>query len=90
MKPDLTTLRKSILSDKGAFVIADPINVDVAPRNFLRQSLSKLKVDPKIALDISISIRKHKQDDDQIQPVDKGLLTAGHSIYSDMATELES
>jgi hypothetical protein len=36
LMPDITTLRQSILSDKGAFVLADPVNISVAPRTILK------------------------------------------------------
>jgi hypothetical protein len=36
LKPDITTLRQSILSPSGAFVLADPIEVPFAPRSLLQ------------------------------------------------------
>lgn len=39
LKPDMSTLRHSALSSSGAFVIADPVNLDHAPRNKLKSKL---------------------------------------------------
>ena len=36
LKPDISTLRQSVLSPSGAFVLADPIEVPFAPRTLLQ------------------------------------------------------
>lgn len=77
LKPDLTTLRQSALATSGAFVLADPVDVSVAPRTILKNSIkdSTLNVDPQIEMAITFGLTKFKQDEANPSPTESGLLT---------------
>ena len=87
LKPDLSTLRSG--QGKGAFVLADPINIPQAPRNVLKQAIQGLTtLNPNISLGVTCGITKHKQDDDSPAPSDSGLLTQGWHQNEGIAYEL--
>ena len=77
LQPDLNTLRQSALSANGAFVLADPVDVDVAPRTKLKQAISQStnSIDPGIDIALTFGLSKFKADEANPVPTESGLLT---------------
>lgn len=70
-------MRQSALVTSGAFVLADPMDVPVAPRTILKNSIkeSTFKIDPQIEMAITFGLTKFKQDEANPIPTESGLLT---------------
>lgn len=66
-----------MLVSSGAFVLADPVDVEVAPRTKLKNLIkaSTNLVDPAIELAITFGLSKFKADEANPTPTASGLLT---------------
>lgn len=93
LRIDLSTLQQGELAQSGAFVLADPVNFNFAPRFLLRELIKKNEsnvVDPMIELSFTAGLQKHKPDETIPVPHDHGILTQGWQQNFQIAVAVEN